>query len=74
MYSVHNKNIESAHLSTSSHLKIAEHISNKKKNLRYKCYIPPTRKIKEGDETTLSILLQMPRKGPRESREHLLYI
>lgn len=31
-------------------------------------------KIKEGDETTLYILLQMPQKGPRDSREHLLYL
>lgn len=30
IYSVCNKNIESAHLRTSSHLKTAEHISNKK--------------------------------------------
>lgn len=71
IYSVCNKNIESAHLRTSSHLKTAEHISNKK-NLWYKWNIPTTRKIKEGDETTLYILLQMPQKGPRDSREHLL--
>lgn len=53
IYSICNKNIESAHLRTSSHLKTAEHISNKKKNLWYKWNIPTTRKIKEGDGTTL---------------------
>lgn len=31
-------------------------------------------KIKEGDETTLYILLQMPQKGPRDPREHLLHL
>lgn len=31
IYSVYNKNIEYAHLRTSSHLKTAEHISNYKK-------------------------------------------
>ena len=30
------------------------------------------RNIKEGDETTLFILLHMPHEGPRDSRGHLL--
>lgn len=70
IYSICNKNIESAHLRTSSHLKTAEHISNKKIYDTSGTSQPPGRLRKE--MRPLYILLQMPQKGPRDSREHLL--
>lgn len=71
IYSICNKNIESAHLRTSSHLKTAEHISNKKKIYDTSGTSQPPGRLRK-EMGPLYFLLQMPQKGPRGSREHLL--